>query len=141
MKRIAFVAALVLAGCATVTGEPMVENGPPASMGSAVALGQPVLLDPTPDHALVATAMAVLEDSRCPANARCVWAGRIVVETRIDGSGWRETVPVELGKDTQVRGERITLTSANPTPMTGETIAASAYRFQYDVNQELVSDS
>ena len=35
--------------------------------------------------------VAVVEDSRCPINARCVWAGRADRAHRVDGAGWRET--------------------------------------------------
>ena len=34
--------------------------------------------------------LEVLEDSRCPQNARCVWAGRLRLRVNIDGVGDRE---------------------------------------------------
>ena len=47
-----------------------------------------MLGQPTRVGRLVVTPLRVAEDSRCPINARCVWAGRAVVQTRIDGPGW-----------------------------------------------------
>ncbi|MCA8885482.1 MAG: hypothetical protein KDA35_02595, partial [Hyphomonadaceae bacterium] len=34
--------------------------------------------------------LEVLEDSRCPQNARCVWAGRLRLRVNIEGVGARE---------------------------------------------------
>lgn len=31
--------------------------------------------------------LAVLEDSRCPQNARCIWAGRLQVRVAVEGAG------------------------------------------------------
>lgn len=115
-----------IAACATVPDAPIVSNGPAASTGTPVPLGKPVV---TGD--LVATPMELHEDSRCPANARCVWAGRVIVLTRIDGAGWRETAYLTLGEPYATHGTRLTLTGASPTAMTGETIAPEDYRFTY----------
>ena len=138
MKYIALVAIALIAGCATVPDDTVVENGAAAPMGTVVALGQPVRLDPAPQQIFVVTPMKLLEDSRCPINARCVWAGRVVVETRVDGAGWQETVAVEMGKDTTVRGERVTLSIVKPDRVAGEELNLSDYRFGYDINQILV---
>ena len=82
----------LLSGCIVYKNAPNVDNGPPAAEGTAVGLRQPVQVG-----SVVATPMAVVEDSRCPENARCVWAGRLIVKTRIDGAGWRETADLTLG--------------------------------------------
>ena len=118
-----FAALPLLAACATT---PLA--GPAAPEGSSVALGQPVAVAD-----IVLTPMRVTEDSRCPINARCVWAGRITVETRVDGRGWRETVPLTLGEPGTARGYVLNLVSAEPGRMAGapETPAADL-RFAYE---------
>lgn len=125
MKRtIAFtLPALLLAGCATY---------PDASAalpeGSAVALGQSVAVAD-----VILTPMQVVEDSRCPMNARCVWAGRIVVETRVDGAGWHESVPLTLGEPAGVHGYILNMISAEPNRMAGEAEpSAKDYRFAFE---------
>ena len=75
-------ATLMLAACSTLAGPPV------APEGSAVAPGHPVAVAD-----LIITPLSVVEDSRCPINARCVWAGRIVVETQVDGAGWQDVLP------------------------------------------------
>ena len=45
------------------------------SEGTPTRLGVPVRVG-----AVVVTPLEVVEDSRCPINARCVWAGRLIVD-------------------------------------------------------------
>lgn len=39
--------------------------------------------------------LEVLEDSRCPQNARCVWAGRLRLRVAVDGAGEHEAIAGE----------------------------------------------
>lgn len=82
-----------LTACVSTTTTPIVENGPAAPARTLVALDQPVWVGE-----IVATPKEVVEDSRCPENARCIQAGKLVVRTRFDGPGWRETAPLTLGQ-------------------------------------------
>lgn len=124
MKPILSLAVLpLLAACATI---PLA--GPAAPAGSAVALGQPVQVAD-----IVLTPVRVTEDSRCPINARCVWAGRIIVETRVDGRGWRETLPIQLGEPARTHGYVLNLVSAEPGKMAGgPDTKPEDYRFAYE---------
>ena len=95
-----------------------------------MALGKPVMVTD-----VVLTPMRVTEDSRCPINARCIHAGQIVVETRVDGAGWRETVPMTLGEPVGVRGYILNLISAEPGKMAGgPDVKPADYRFSYEGN-------
>jgi hypothetical protein len=122
----ALLAPLALAACAVVPDAPNVE-GVPAAAGSAVPLRQPVRVG-----AVAVTPMKVVEDSRCPMNARCVWAGRLVVQTRIDGAGWRETVPIALGETYGTHGTVIALVAASPDKRTDVELQPTDYRFTYE---------
>jgi len=115
-----------LAACAVIPDVPRPESvavlqGTPVALGQAVTVG-----------GVVATPMEVVEDSRCPINARCVWAGRLVVKTRIDGAGWRETSDLTLGEPWGTHDVVIALASGEPAPETGREIAARDYRFTYE---------
>ena len=126
MKRlISIVAPLLLTACATYPNGPIVDGGPVRSDGMA-RLGQPTAVG-----ALVATPQAVVEDSRCPMNVRCVWAGRAVVTTRIDGAGWRETVNLTLGQPHSTHGVSIALVSVQPEKMAGTTPSPGDYLFGF----------
>ncbi len=119
MKHLTFFPALaLLAACATPF-QPL--EGMPVAIGESVRVGS-----------LVAAPRSVVEDSRCPYNVRCVWAGRLVVSTRIDGSGWTETVPLTLGEPYATHGTTITLVSGQPDKYAERDIPRSEYRFVYD---------
>src|SRR5215510_15315797 len=51
-----------------------------AGIGQTADLGDGLRLRP----------LEVLEDSRCPQNARCIWAGRLRLRVNVDGVGDRE---------------------------------------------------
>ena len=130
-KALTALAALaLLSGCVVYRDAPIVDNGPPAAEGTAVALRQPVQVG-----AVGATPMAVVEDSRCPVGPgviACFWSGRLVVTTRIDGAGWRETTDLTLGEPKQVRDVTLALVSGLPENQAGRETPASEYRFVYE---------
>ncbi len=81
------------------------------------------------------TPLAVTEDSRCPANANCIWAGTVKVKTKIQsGMGTSEMV-LELGKEVTTEAETITLTEVTPTK-TQEAIPSPSYRFVFEVRKK-----
>ena len=114
-------AALALSACATLPPA----NGPIRSDGLAQ------LNQATRVGVLVVTPLAVVEDSRCPINARCVWAGRVIVTTRIDGPGWRETTNMELGRPYITHDLGLQLTSVEPGKLAGSPAPTAPYLFGY----------
>lgn len=78
-------------------------------------------------------AVKLVEDSRCPQNARCVWAGRLVLDMRwYRGNG--EAVPFTLSLDepTHIADGHIEITSAPPPMTAGEPSPKPAdYRFSF----------
>ena len=84
MKLLTALAAVALTACASI---------PPASSSPTAAIGQVAYV-----NGLKVRPLSVIEDSRCPQNARCVWAGRLIVRTEVIGGSWRQTRDLELGK-------------------------------------------
>lgn len=120
-------APLALGACAHAQDTPIAGAGHIQPSGM-VALGQSVRVGK-----LIATPLEVAEDSRCPMNARCVWAGRVILVTRIDGTGWSETVPLTLGEPHGTpRGVSITLTSVSPERVTSTEPVLGEYRFGFE---------
>lgn len=78
------------------------------------------------------TPLEVLEDSRCPMNARCVWAGQLRLRVRIE-SGTGGTVELTTGKPAHVADGTLELVGVQPDKMTGTgnhgAVALSEYRF------------
>jgi len=118
MKALISVIAFALAACATV---------PAAQAGATAAVGETAYV-----NGLHVRPVAVLEDSRCPTNVQCVWAGRLVVRSEVVGGSWRRTLDLELGKSQQVADGALTLIAATPGKVAGVEVDPRAYRFTFD---------
>ncbi len=101
-------AALALSACATVPAAAPIRSDGLARLGESTRIG-----------ALVVTPLRVIEDSRCPINVRCVWAGRAIVRTEVAGTGWRETLNLTLGERTRSHSTTLALTSMEPGKVAG----------------------
>lgn len=110
--------ALSLTACASAPAA--VPEGP-ARLGQAVRIGGPIVRP-----------LSVIEDSRCPANARCIWAGRVVVRAEVRGGDWRRTVDLTLGDaGVTVADGRLRLVSVTPERL-GKPIPRTAYHFTFE---------
>lgn len=73
----------------------------------------------------------VLEDSRCPQDVVCVWAGNAAIEIGlVAGDGAKHTVVLNTGiepRATEWNALRVTLLSVNPVPREGQAIPARDY--------------
>lgn len=115
------VAALALSACATFPAAAPIRDDGLARLGEATRIG-----------ALIVTPRSVVEDSRCPINVHCVWAGRLVVSTRIEADGRRETTNMELGRPYIAHGRGIQLTSVSPHKMAGAEAQPLDYLFGFE---------
>lgn len=118
MKAIIALTACALAGCATV---PPPSGGPTAGLNQVATVGD-IKIRP----------IDVVEDSRCPANVQCVWAGRLIVRARMNGPGWTQVRDFELGVFQAVDRYRVTLVSAEPPKAVPGPIEPGSYRFTFD---------
>lgn len=116
---LATIAVFALAGCAT---------GPVhSSAGIARAkLGQRVNVDGP-----YVTPLAVLEDSRCPMNARCVWAGRTRLTVQVDLGSRSETREIGSDKPIHVADGTLSLVEVRPDKIAGKEIKPKTYRFGF----------
>lgn len=126
MTRSAFAALspFVLVACTMV---PPPDSTPPQPAGYAVPFGQPVQVGD-----LVVTPKKLVEDSRCPMNARCVWAGRVVVTARIQGQSFSDTADLTLGEPFGTNGRMLALVSVRPEKTTQAAIEPRQYRFAFE---------
>ncbi|MGV3479235.1 MAG: hypothetical protein ACO1O3_04765 [Sphingobium sp.] len=118
MKRLARLSALsLLAVCAT-SASARPHEGP-------ARLGQRVYVD-----GITVRPDRVIEDSRCPANGDCIWAGRVVLRATVTGGRWKRTLDLIPGKPVQVADGALTLVSVAPDKMIGR-IKPRDYRFRF----------
>ena len=113
--------------CLVVLGWMLVGCASPRPVEGSVRLGQTAFVDGPrvrPDR--------VIEDSRCPANARCVWAGRLTVRVTVSGGGWSKKLDLTLGTPVMVADGMLTLVAAVPERQAGgKGSKALPYRFTF----------
>jgi hypothetical protein len=72
----------------------------------------------------------VIEDSRCPANANCIWAGRVVVRATVSGGRWKRSLDLVMGQPAHVADGALTLVSVAPAKHIGP-VKRRDYRFTF----------
>jgi len=114
---------LALAGCGTA----------PAGNAQAVDAGAEVTLAPGATASLNAAKMQVLfvsviEDSRCPRDVTCIWAGEVKLLLEIQSA--QASLPIEILErgDAIAAGFRVTLVRVEPQPTSTAKIAPQDYR-------------
>lgn len=118
MKRFSLLAVLALASCASV---PAASAGPTAAIGETASVG-----------VITVRPIQLLEDSRCPAQVQCIWAGQVRVLVDLSrGDGAHQQRELTLGKAENIDGGMLTLIDAQPPKLAPGSTDASAYRFTF----------
>lgn len=83
---------------------------------------------------------SVPEDSRCPQNAVCIWAGNARVRLTLTKSGAQQQ-QLELNTTSEPKaasylGYRVQLVELTPYPLAGEATKPSAYRAVLLINKQ-----
>jgi hypothetical protein len=84
---------------------------------------------------------SIIEDSRCPANANCVWAGKVRISVRIRSGMGVSTNTFEVGTTITTEAEKITLLSVSPEKIAGREIPDTDYRFTFNVDKRPTGDT
>ena len=125
MKRIAaMLACQVLMACGTATppAAPAVAAGTPLTLG----VGEAALLEGT---SVSLRFLGVVEDSRCPIDTSCVWAGEVKVKLEIlESSKAARQVELRIGERANAGARSVTLEQVEPQPRSNVRIAANGYR-------------
>ncbi len=96
----------------------------PIISGAWARLGERVTVDGPQ-----VTPMEVLEDSRCPIDVQCVWAGRVRLRVTVHlGSGDTERELIS-GIPVDVADGKLELVEVRPAPNSGAVILPPEYRF------------
>lgn len=116
---IAVLALGLFTGCASTSASPQGIDGP-------VKLGQVAFVDGPrvrPDQ--------VIEDSRCPIDVVCVWAGRVVLRATVFGGSWSKTVDLTLGTPVPVADGMLTLVAVEPARRRNDRTGPQHLRFTF----------
>jgi hypothetical protein len=120
-RSLALLAPFALAACATTPAP-----GTDADGIAWAKLNQRVYVDGP-----YVTPLEVLEDSRCPINARCIWAGRVRLSVKIDLGSRSETREITTEKAIDVADGSLSIAAVEPGQMAGTTTDAKDYRFGF----------
>ncbi|BEV00132.1 hypothetical protein [Novosphingobium olei] len=107
-----------LAACATIPADIRTDGF--ARLNEATRAG-PVTVRP----------VDVVEDSRCPMNARCIWAGRVVVSAVITEDGRKQERKLVLGEPALLTSGSVMLDTVEPPTRTDTPIRPQDYRFHF----------
>ncbi len=120
MKHIpALFGALAFAACAATSVAA-------TSIANFVALRQSATVG-----SVIVTPLQVIEDSRCPANAHCRWAGRLVLRVRIEWGSRAEHRDMVGGGSVNIAGGTLILSGVGPEPGFADGPKSSEYRFSF----------
>ncbi len=109
-RYLTLAAALLMAACATVSEAPVNDATLTLQPQQTLALGKTITLR-----------YERAEDSRCPSDARCVWAGTIVYHFTLVGATASEPFKLDIDQPTfdakALKGVRIVLATTEPPPV------------------------
>lgn len=78
----------------------------------------------------------VLEDSRCPSDVECVWAGTVRLEARLESGLGTAAQVFTVGTPITTEAEAVTLVSVLPYPLSpGTAISPADYRFRFEITK------
>lgn len=120
------------------------DSGITFELGKSFIAGYNVQVPWENDPGITVRFNKTVEDSRCPIDAECIWAGRVVVEVTFTQGGNSETKSLALG-DYSGSGYSNTVTFGNfsvellnvlPAPKTSHQIAQDEYQLELVVRKE-----
>lgn len=77
------------------------------------------------------TPLEVLEDSRCPADVQCIWAGRLRLKAKVDARGASSEHELTLGEPQDIGSGTLTMVDVRPGRVEGRMIWPEDYRFGF----------
>ena len=137
MKRNFLILALIIAGLTTIGCSPKpVESGVRLGQEFSLSIGQKAAIT---GETIEITFLKVLEDSRCPRGAQCIWEGRAIslvsvvsnntTEIQLAEGGLTDHTNRQTFRDYQIDFHLL------PYPEVGTEITADQYRLQLTVSK------
>lgn len=127
MRTLTLISALALAGCTII---PPAASPPPTPEAHSLPirgrLGETLSVD-GPQVRL----LAMLEDSRCPADVHCVWAGQVRLSVAIITGAGEERREIVSHSPIAVADGTLELVEVLPAARAGTPIAPAEYRFGF----------
>lgn len=101
-----------------------------ADISLAVKIGQPAS-----GMGVTITPLEVVEDSRCPLDVVCVWAGTVRLRVELKSAVGVSTEMFKLGMPITTEADEIELVDVSPEARSEIAIRAKEYRFKFKVSK------
>jgi hypothetical protein len=79
------------------------------------------------------TPVEVIEDSRCPANANCIWAGTVKIKAMLESGSGKASQIFELNKPITTETREVTLVHVDPQSQSSVKIKNEDYVFYFEI--------
>jgi hypothetical protein len=123
----AILVCLALTACAAGTPRKSVAPGDTVTLGVGEAV-------PVKGTSTSLRFVGLIEDSRCPRDTTCIWAGEVKVRIEfLERSVTSRQSELKLGEGVESGGVRVTLEGVEPQPMSNARISAQGYRATFSV--------
>lgn len=77
----------------------------------------------------------VTEDSRCPVDVQCIWAGTVRLRTQLTSDSGTNVQVFVLGTPVTTEAQVVTLVDVLPAPQAGVSIPSGNYRFIFEIKK------
>lgn len=131
---LAVAAVAVAAWVVPLDGSTTPNNDPPHAGSITASPGTVFTVENAAGEEVQITFVAVIEDSRCPKNVMCVWAGQAVIALSVEGGPLTAPRQVTLtlhaapeGESVDIAGMRIQVTDVQPYPEDPNTTQPGDY--------------
>lgn len=81
------------------------------------------------------TPIEVLEDSRCPQDVQCVWAGTVRIKALVESALGSDEATLEMATPLTTEAEEVVLAEVSPAKTVDTDIPASSYRFTFTITK------
>ena len=83
------------------------------------------------------TPLKVVQDSRCPADVQCIWAGTVELQVSLSSGSEIANLSIKLNEPLLFAHKNITLIETSPGPHSKKIIAPADYSFGFSVTASL----
>ncbi len=77
------------------------------------------------------TPLKIIEDSRCPADVTCIWAGQVRLQAKLQSGNSEQEIILISGKPFIFSGKSVTLTDILPAKDSKKEVPLSEYGFDF----------
>ncbi len=136
MKRLILLEVLVLLTLVSCKND---LTSTPLVLDKSIELKYGVILKNT-DYQISIMLDSVLNDSRCPTGAECIWAGNAAVRFTYTSASSKVSFVLNtissFRTDSLIEGYRIRMTKLSPYPVLGVAIKQSDYKAEIEIKKE-----